>query len=107
MASNPLGSEHPIVPHKLVRVLEWLQLHRGPDYDRRKLFVERVAVIISKTYAECGDAAELADDAAIMLIRDLLLDFDEEVISRNKRIRRVRAHLQMSNRKTSNREEPK
>jgi hypothetical protein len=102
---NPQGGEHPIVAHRLVRVLDWLQLHRGSDYDRRKLFVERVAAIIGKTYVEGGDAAELADDVALMLIRDLLLELDGRIISQNRRIRNVCTHPLVAKRKYAKRKE--
>jgi hypothetical protein len=91
---NSEGDKHLLVAPRLVRTIEWLQLHRGPDYDRRMLFVERVAAIIGKTYVVCGDAADLADDVALMLIRDLLLELDGQVPRRNKRVRKARArHL--------------
>lgn len=46
--------------------------------------LDQVAIIISHTYAERGDAAELADDVALAMIRDLLLDVDAHLIERNK-----------------------
>lgn len=91
---NPEGDKHLLVAPRLVRTIEWLQRHRGPDYDQRKLFVERVAAIIGKTYVMSGDAAEVADDVALMLIRDLLLELDEQVPRQNKRGRKVHSrHL--------------
>ncbi|PYS89011.1 MAG: hypothetical protein DMF64_19085 [Acidobacteria bacterium] len=45
---------------------------------------DRVAAIIGKTYAEQGDAATLADDEALMMVRDLLLEIDDTLIDRNK-----------------------
>lgn len=45
---------------------------------------DRVAAIVGKTYAEQGDAAQLADDEALMMIRDLLIELDETLIPRNK-----------------------
>lgn len=45
---------------------------------------ERIAAIIGKTYAERGDACELADDEAVGMIRDLLFELDPEIIERNK-----------------------
>jgi len=44
----------------------------------------RLATVISQTYAELGDRAPLADDEAVVLIRKLLLDFDEQIINRNR-----------------------
>lgn len=44
----------------------------------------RLATVISQTYAEMGDAAPLSDDEALVLIRKLLLDFDEQIINRNR-----------------------
>jgi hypothetical protein len=74
---------------RLGRVKEWIAARRLIDEDPRgKVFAERVAVVISRTYAELGDAATIADDVALMLIRDMLLDLDEEIIKRNRRKRR-------------------
>lgn len=44
----------------------------------------RLATVISQTYAEMGDRAPLPDDEALVLIRKLLLDFDEQIINRNR-----------------------
>lgn len=96
---NPESDKHLLVAPRLVRTIEWLQRHRGPDYDRRKLFVEQVAAIIGKTYVMCGDDAEVADDVALMLIRDLLLELDGQVPRQNKRVRKVRSHHLAANRK--------
>ena len=51
---------------------------------------ERVASIVGKTFAELGDAASLSDDQAVGMIRDLLLELDEQIIeqNRNKRLPR-------------------
>ncbi len=53
---------------------------------------DHIAAIVSKTYAEVGEEAELADDEAIRLIRELLLDHNGAIIDRNRfrKIRRVR-----------------
>ena len=51
---------------------------------------DRIAAVVGKTYAEMGDAAQLADDEAIMRIRDYLLELDETVIERNKNKRLAR-----------------
>lgn len=45
---------------------------------------DRIAAIVGKTYAEQGDTAPLADDEALMQIRDLLNELDETLIPRNK-----------------------
>lgn len=45
---------------------------------------DRIATVVSHTYAEMGDRAPLADDEALVLIRKLLLDFDEQIINRNR-----------------------
>lgn len=44
----------------------------------------KLAKIVGKTYAVCGDGAKLADDEALTRIRDLLDEIDPEIISRNK-----------------------
>ena len=45
---------------------------------------DRIAAVVGKTYAEKGDAFEIADDQAVMMIRDLLIELDETLIERNK-----------------------
>lgn len=45
---------------------------------------DRIAAIIGKTYAERGDAFELADDTAVGMIRDLLNELDATIIGKNK-----------------------
>jgi hypothetical protein len=58
---------------------------------RRALFdptlnhlIERIAVVIGQTYADLGEGAMLADDQALEMIRDLLLDYQPEIIERNR-----------------------
>ncbi len=53
--------------------------------------LDRLGAILGKTFAEMGDAAELADDEALMRIRDLGLEIDESFIARNKHKRLARA----------------
>lgn len=48
---------------------------------------DRIAAIVGKTYAVMGDAATesgLADDQALMMIRDVLDDYDNTAVDRNK-----------------------
>lgn len=45
---------------------------------------DRVATIIGKSGAELGDAALLADDTALMKIRDLLLEINPKIVEQNK-----------------------
>jgi hypothetical protein len=59
------------------------------QYERRFVkLCDRMAAIISQTYIEMGEDARLADDEALMQLRDLLMDFDETVIVRNSSRRR-------------------
>lgn len=46
-----------------------------------------IATVVGMSYAECGDAAKITDDEALMLIRELLLEADETVIERHKDMR--------------------
>jgi len=46
--------------------------------------LEQIAAIVGKTYAVLGDAAQLADDEALMRIRDLLDAQVPGAIDRNK-----------------------
>lgn len=43
-----------------------------------------IACIVGKTYAECGDSAQLADDVALQMIREILLSVDESIYENNK-----------------------
>jgi hypothetical protein len=56
-----------------------------------------IATIICQTYAELGDVAPLADDEALMMIREELLYHDPEILDRN-RFRRLRTGASRSRR---------
>jgi hypothetical protein len=62
---------------KLVLTLEQTTILEGKLYDH-------IAAIISNTYVELGDVAPLADDEALEMIRNLLLNFDSGIIDRNR-----------------------
>ena len=49
-----------------------------------KELINRIATIISRTYIELRDGVEFADDEALLMIRDLLLTFDDTIINRNR-----------------------
>lgn len=51
---------------------------------------DRIAAVVGKTYAVMGDGFEVADDQAVMMIRDLLDEGDETLIERNKHKRLAR-----------------
>lgn len=44
--------------------------------------LDMIAALICETYSEAGEDAALADDEALQMIRDLLLQVDEEIIER-------------------------
>lgn len=46
--------------------------------------LELLATIVSKTYVECGDSFQLADDEALILIRGQLVRHSPFIIARNK-----------------------
>ncbi|MCA1636082.1 MAG: hypothetical protein LC802_20925 [Acidobacteria bacterium] len=46
--------------------------------------LEMIAAIIGETYAEAGEDAVFADDEALIMIRDLLLDVDVTIIERTR-----------------------
>ena len=50
---------------------------------------DRIAAVIAHTYAELGEVAPLADDEALVMIRELLIKHDPKIIDRN-RFRRLR-----------------
>jgi hypothetical protein len=54
------------------------------EFDKRKELVEMIALIIGKTYVERGDSYVLPDDEALVMIRDLLLQYHPWVVDRNK-----------------------
>ena len=72
----------------LWRVMQHIQARRAfahePPESVLVVFFKHIAVIVGKTYAERGESAQLADDLALMLIRDLLLDLDAEIIDRHR-----------------------
>ena len=45
---------------------------------------DRIATVIGQTWLEKGEAATLSDDRALEIIRELLLDFDEFILMRNR-----------------------
>jgi hypothetical protein len=59
---------------------------------RLKELVEVIAIILGKTYVERGDAFCLADDQALTLINDLLLQYDPLLVARNRN-KRLPKHL--------------
>jgi hypothetical protein len=66
---------------------EELKRQQREAQDRaRKLqsLITRIAAILSQTYAELGDGAPLPDDEALRLVRELLLDDDEQIIDRER-----------------------
>lgn len=76
----------------LRRVMQHIRAKRAfahePPESVLVIFFRHVAVIVGKTYAEQGEDAPLADDLALMLIRDLLLDLDAGIIDhyRNQKL---------------------
>lgn len=62
---------------KLVLTPEQTTVLEGKLYDQ-------IATVVAKTYAELGDVAEVADDAALRMIRILLLEYDQKIMDRNR-----------------------
>jgi hypothetical protein len=62
---------------KLILTPEQTTTLEGKLYDH-------IAAVVSRTYAELGDVAVLADDEAVRRIRELLLEFDPKVMDRNR-----------------------
>ncbi|HEU0144124.1 MAG TPA: hypothetical protein VFQ47_05005 [Nitrososphaera sp.] len=60
-----------------------------------KELLESVAVIMSKTYSERGDAYQLTDDRALMQIRDLLLQYNPKIVSSSKERKALRVKERM------------
>lgn len=48
-----------------------------------------IAKIVGQTYAVCGDDSKLADDVALMQIRDLLDDIDPRIMERQRKKKRA------------------
>ncbi len=69
-------------------VMQHIQARKAFAYEPPEsvlvVFFRHVATIVGKTYAERGESAQLADDLALMLIRDLLLDLDAEIVDRHR-----------------------
>jgi hypothetical protein len=91
MPENNPRVEPQIRLDRLGRIKDWLEARRavaaGPLGYR---FAYRVAAIIRKTYVVCGDAATIADDTALMMIREMLFNLDGELLTRSKRVRSAR-----------------
>lgn len=49
----------------------------------------RIAAVVGQTYAVCGDDFKLADDEALMRIRDLLDDIDPAIMQRVRKKKRA------------------
>jgi hypothetical protein len=47
-------------------------------------FFDEVADIIGKSYVERGDGAQLADDVALLMVREILLEIDAVIIERHR-----------------------
>jgi hypothetical protein len=47
--------------------------------------INDISTILSKTYAEVGDYFQIADDEALMMIRDVLIHYNPAIINRNKK----------------------
>jgi len=62
---------------KLVLTPEQTTVLEGKLYDQ-------IAAVVANTYAELGDVAEVADDAALRMIRILLLEYDQNIMDRNR-----------------------
>jgi len=56
---------------------------REREWQLRTLVVQ-MAAILSQTYVELGDGAPLSDDAALGLMRELLLNMDEQFIEKQR-----------------------
>lgn len=70
---------------RLSGALEWLlskETVRG-GYGQQRVH-EFIAAVVAMTYLEKGDGSIISDDKALMIIRSLLLDFDEGIIERNR-----------------------
>lgn len=69
-----------------------VRIHMTPEEYARWLakLPDRVAAVIGKTYAVMGDGFQVADDQAVMMIRDLLDEGDESLIPRNANKKLVR-----------------
>lgn len=82
---------HPITPEIK---LETLRVVANEIFERRRVrianelkasqILELIALVMSKTYAECGDSFQLADDRALIMICDLLYQHDPFIFKRYK-----------------------
>ena len=70
----------PLVSHEEIPELYW----KASRFLVNPL--ELIASIISETYAEAGEDAVFADDEALVMIRDLLLEVDATIIERTRGI---------------------
>lgn len=76
------------VNRRLERAIEWILSKDTVRGGYREVRLrEYIAAVISRTYLERGDKARLADDKALMIIRDMLLAYDDNIIERNRQKR--------------------
>lgn len=71
---------------------EWLATIAKQVFSRRRREIEGnlkanqvlelIALVVSKSYVECGDFFQVADDTALAMIRDLLLQHDPFIVKR-------------------------
>jgi hypothetical protein len=65
--------------------LRYRRLIEASDIDSELYrLIAHIAAVISQTYADLGDGAPIADDDALSLIREALLDYDETMIDRQR-----------------------
>jgi cell division protein ZapA (FtsZ GTPase activity inhibitor) len=67
------------------------------DDAKEREVINNIAIVLSKTYAELGDKFQLSDDQALIIIKDLLLDYNLAIIARNKNKRINKALIQKIN----------
>ncbi|MGH9764884.1 MAG: hypothetical protein ACREAC_28955, partial [Blastocatellia bacterium] len=61
------------------------------QYEKRLVeLADHMAAIISQTQLERGESGLLADDTALEMLRDLLIEFDETIMIRNASLKRFK-----------------
>jgi hypothetical protein len=62
---------------------EWLETTQALAQTQQRL-LGRIAAVLSQTWVELGEGALLADDEGLGLIRDVLLDYEADLIERHR-----------------------
>lgn len=74
---------------KPIQKVQKLVMTRNKYEERFVKLGDYIAAVVAQTYIERGEEAMLADDEALLIIRELLCAFDETIVLRNASKRKL------------------